>query len=336
MTHPTWTRRRALQSTAAAAAGSMAWGPSWAQDAKEIRIGQSCHLTGPLAPTLLLPLKGQQLAFEEVNKKGGIGGKPVRLITLDDAYDPKKAAENTAKLIDEEKCVALFGYASTANVAAVLPMLAEKKVPLIGAYGGSPMLRVKQHPYFFTTMASYRDEVVRDPQPRDHAEDPDRRDLPEPCLRPADAAGGGGGRQGTGRHHRRQAVARSERRGCRGVAQGPRGLEAAGRAAAGFGPSTVPVIKALRTTWGAGVRAVHRQREAARGALGEDGRGMAYADHSVPVAPDQRRHARLQRRDEDREHRRRLRPLLRLPERARAPGGPASRGGEARPWRPRA
>src|SRR6218665_3393766 len=62
--HPTWTRRRALQSTAAAAAGSLAWMPSWAQDAKEIRIGQSCHLSGPLAPTLALPLKGQALAFE--------------------------------------------------------------------------------------------------------------------------------------------------------------------------------------------------------------------------------------------------------------------------------
>lgn len=160
MPHPNWTRRRALQSTAAAA-GALTWLPALAEDVKEIRIGQSCHLSGPLAPTMQAPLKGQQLAFDEVNKNGGIGGRPVRLIMIDDAFDPRKAVENTVKLIDEHRCVALFGYASTANVAAALPILADKKVPLVGAYGGSPSLRARQHPYFFTTLASYRDEVVQ-------------------------------------------------------------------------------------------------------------------------------------------------------------------------------
>ncbi|MGE5864898.1 MAG: twin-arginine translocation signal domain-containing protein, partial [Rhizobacter sp.] len=46
-----WTRRQALRSTAAAA-GALACGPLWAQDAKEIRIGQSVHLSGPLATTM--------------------------------------------------------------------------------------------------------------------------------------------------------------------------------------------------------------------------------------------------------------------------------------------
>ncbi len=155
------TRRQALQTVTAVAAGSMLGLPARAQEGKEIKIGQSVHLTGPLAPSFAPVLTGQKLAIEEFNRKGGVGGRSVRLVTLDDAYDPKKAIENTNKLIDDEKVVGLFGYASTANVASVLPILSEKKVSLIGAYGGSPSLRMKQHPYFFTSMASYKDEVIQ-------------------------------------------------------------------------------------------------------------------------------------------------------------------------------
>ncbi|MET0335937.1 MAG: ABC transporter substrate-binding protein [Rhizobacter sp.] len=153
----------------------MASMPLWAQDSKdapagavaagdasrEIRIGQSAHLTGPLGPALVPVIKGQALAIDEVNRKGGIAGRPVKLITLDDAYDTKKCVENVNTLIDKEKVVALYGLASTPNVGAVLPILAEKKIPLVGVYTGSPVLRAKHHPYFFTTMASYRDEVVQ-------------------------------------------------------------------------------------------------------------------------------------------------------------------------------
>ncbi|HJV62106.1 MAG TPA: ABC transporter substrate-binding protein, partial [Albitalea sp.] len=117
--------------------------------------------SGPLAATMNGPLKGQQLALEEFNRKGGVGGRKVRLVTLDDAYDPKRCVENTNTLIDQEHVTSLFGYASTANVAAVLPLLAEKKVPLVTAYTGAPALRARQHPYFFTATASYRDEVVQ-------------------------------------------------------------------------------------------------------------------------------------------------------------------------------
>lgn len=169
MTKPIWTRRHALN--AMAAAGALAAVPLRAQDsaasavtpggANEIRIGQSAHLSGPLGPTFLPVVKGQQMAIDELNSKGGIQGRPVRLITLDDAYDAKRCVENVNTLIDKEKVVALFGLASSTNVGAVLPILGEKKVPLIGVYTGLPALRAKQHPYFFTTMASYRDEIVQ-------------------------------------------------------------------------------------------------------------------------------------------------------------------------------
>jgi ABC-type branched-subunit amino acid transport system substrate-binding protein len=165
MAHPQWTRRHALRAVASASA--LASTPLWAQDkeaaggSNEIRIGQSAHLTGPLAPSFVPVLKGQDLAIEEVNRKGGIHGRPLKLITLDDAYDAKKCVENVNTLLDKDKVVALYGLASTPNVGAVLPILAEKKVPLVCVYTGSPVLRAKHHPYFFTTMASYRDEVAQ-------------------------------------------------------------------------------------------------------------------------------------------------------------------------------
>ncbi|HJW11446.1 MAG TPA: ABC transporter substrate-binding protein, partial [Albitalea sp.] len=68
-----WSRRRALR--AAAAAASSIWLPSKAQDGDEIRIGQSAHLSGPLAPTLAMALRGQSLALDEINRSGGIGGR---------------------------------------------------------------------------------------------------------------------------------------------------------------------------------------------------------------------------------------------------------------------
>ena len=130
-----------------------------AQSSGEILIGQSVPLSGPAAPSFQVLLEGQDLALKEVNGKGGINGRPVKLIKLDDGYDTKKCVDNVGRLIDEHQAVALFGLGSTAGVAASLPILLDKKVPLIGVYTGSPSLRTKQHPYFFTTTASYRDEV---------------------------------------------------------------------------------------------------------------------------------------------------------------------------------
>lgn len=135
--------------------------PAAAGKSADIVIGQSAHLSGPLSGTLKAVLRGQELALEEFNRRGGVGGRRVKLVTLDDAYDPKRCVENVNTLIERDKAVALFGLASTANVGAVLSILADKKVPLVGVYTGAPALRTKQHPYFFTAMASYRDEVVQ-------------------------------------------------------------------------------------------------------------------------------------------------------------------------------
>ena len=152
-------RRHALQSLAAAASAAASF-PALAQDT-EIRIGQSIHRTGPLAATTSQSLKGQALALDEVNRAGGVNGRPVKLIQLDDQYDPQRCVANVKSLIETHKVSALFGLANSQAIGATLPLLAERKMPLIGIYSGSPALRVQQHPCLFTTAASFRDEVVQ-------------------------------------------------------------------------------------------------------------------------------------------------------------------------------
>ncbi len=155
-----WNRREWLGATAAGLGATAAW-PSLASTEGPIVIGQSIPLTGFVAPAFQAALQGQQLALDTINRKGGINGRKLKLVQLDDAFDPRRTYENVVTLIDKEKVVVLTGLGNTQGVASVLPLLLEKKVPLFGAYTGSHVLRQKHHPYFYTTAASYTDEVIQ-------------------------------------------------------------------------------------------------------------------------------------------------------------------------------
>src|SRR5262245_27423249 len=88
----------------------------------QIVLGQSAPLSGAAAQLGLDMQQGANLYFESVNSKGGVNGRKVVLKTLDDGYDPPKAAENTKKLINEDKVFALFGYVGTPTSMASLPI----------------------------------------------------------------------------------------------------------------------------------------------------------------------------------------------------------------------
>lgn len=126
----------------------------------EIVIGQSCQLSGPLAALSAEVQLGAKLLFDQVNASGGIGGRKIRLVTLDDGYDPKRAAANTRELIDKHKVVALFQYAGTPPAMAAVPIAEEKQVPFITPFTGSDALRQKFSRYVFNIKASYGDELA--------------------------------------------------------------------------------------------------------------------------------------------------------------------------------
>lgn len=127
--------------------------------ADTILIGQSAALSGPAEQLGKEMKSGAEAYFEVVNKSGGINGRKIKLVSLDDGYEPDKAAANTKKLIAETKVLALFGYVGTPTSNAALPIFTEAKVPFIGAFTGAQSLREPFNRYIFNVRASYFDET---------------------------------------------------------------------------------------------------------------------------------------------------------------------------------
>lgn len=156
-------RRRSLV-LALAGSAALAALPAGAQPAAgkaDILIGRSTALTGGMAPFLAPLHEGQEAAIADANAKGGIGGRKIRLVLLDDGFDPPRTLENAKQLNEKDGVLALLGVSGTSQVMTLLPYLAQAKLPLIGVYTGSPAIRAQQHPYLFTTRASYADELVK-------------------------------------------------------------------------------------------------------------------------------------------------------------------------------
>ncbi|NMM09564.1 MAG: ABC transporter substrate-binding protein [Polaromonas sp.] len=125
----------------------------------EILIGQSCQLSGPLATLTSEVRQGASLYFDHVNDAGGIRGRKIKILALDDGYDPKKAAENTRKLIQDDNVLALFQYAGTPPSLAALQLVEEHQVPFIAPFTGSDALRQKLTHYVFNIKAGYGTEL---------------------------------------------------------------------------------------------------------------------------------------------------------------------------------
>ncbi|MFN4120856.1 ABC transporter substrate-binding protein [Acidovorax sp.] len=158
-------RRRAWLVALAASACSLhaaaQSAPAPAGGRSDILIGRTTALSGGMAPFLAPIHLGQDAAIADLNAQGGIGGRKVRFVTLDDGFEAPRAIANARMLGDKDGVLALFGVAGTSQVLGMLPYLAEAKLPLISVYTGSPAVRTQASPYLFTTRASYADELVK-------------------------------------------------------------------------------------------------------------------------------------------------------------------------------
>ena len=125
----------------------------------QVVLGQSVALTGPAQELGKDMQLGASLYFNFVNSRGGVNGRRIVLKTLDDGYESTRAAENTRKLINEERVFALFGYVGTPTSQASLPIFTEAKVPFVGPFTGAELLRTPVNPYIFNVRASYWDET---------------------------------------------------------------------------------------------------------------------------------------------------------------------------------
>ena len=125
----------------------------------QVVLGQSVALSGPAQQLGLDMQLGATLYFNKVNAAGGVNGRRIVLKTLDDGYEATRAAENTRKLINEERVFALFGYVGTPTSQASLPIFTEAKVPFVGPFTGAELLRNPVNPLIFNVRASYYDET---------------------------------------------------------------------------------------------------------------------------------------------------------------------------------
>lgn len=126
-----------------------------------IIIGQSCALSGTVAALSQDYNLGARLWFDTVNRKGGVHGQKIELVTLDDAYDPERAARNTDLLINKHNAVALFGYVGTATTDAARPIFERNNVPFLAPFTGANSLRTTQSNLIYNIRASYDDETER-------------------------------------------------------------------------------------------------------------------------------------------------------------------------------
>jgi ABC-type branched-subunit amino acid transport system substrate-binding protein len=127
-----------------------------------ITLGMSAAFSGPSRELGNHMKLGLDTAFAEINERGGIAGRALRLVALDDGYDGKRALANVQQLIDDRKVFAIIGNVGTPTTKEALPYALAHKVPFLGAFTGTGLLR-RDPPdrYVFNYRASYEDETAK-------------------------------------------------------------------------------------------------------------------------------------------------------------------------------
>ncbi|MBN8489623.1 MAG: ABC transporter substrate-binding protein [Burkholderiales bacterium] len=156
-----WRRREA-----ALAAWVAVW-PAWSRAAepgvseREILIGQSAVLSGPLGLSLQMFNAGAALALADANARGGVGGRQVKLVSLDDELKPDLAQRNYRQLAQERGVFAFFGGVGSGTIAAVTPWLRDTGIPLVGNFAVADGVRQKARGAAYFVRAGYGREAEK-------------------------------------------------------------------------------------------------------------------------------------------------------------------------------
>jgi branched-chain amino acid transport system substrate-binding protein len=129
--------------------------PALAQE--RIVVGQSAPLTGENS-TLGKDIRDGAFAyFKFINDAGGVNGRKIELITLDDGNDRTRAGQNATKLLNENDAIALFGFASATLSLDALPQAERLKAPVFATFTGASVVR--KSPVVFTIRPTYEEEM---------------------------------------------------------------------------------------------------------------------------------------------------------------------------------
>jgi branched-chain amino acid transport system substrate-binding protein len=142
-------RRTFLQSSAAAAAFAASASSARADNAPgvtdtEIKIGQTMPYSGPASAYGVIG-RTEAAYFKMINDQGGINGRKINFISLDDAYSPPKTVEQVRRLVEDEKVAFLFQTLGTPPNLAIRQYLNDNKVPQLFVATGASVFSDPQH-----------------------------------------------------------------------------------------------------------------------------------------------------------------------------------------------
>ena len=125
----------------------------------EIVVGSCAALEGPASFLGTQTVLGARAYLNTVNDQGGVHGRKIRLVSLNDGYEPDKAIACVNQLIQQDKVFAMAFFVGTPTGAKVVPMAVAHKVPAIGFFTGAEILRTPVKSHVFHVRASYYDET---------------------------------------------------------------------------------------------------------------------------------------------------------------------------------
>ena len=127
---------------------------------KEIKIGHTNPYSGPASSYGVIG-KAEEAYWKSVNERGGINGRMVKFVTLDDGYVPSKTVEVVRQLVEQEKVLCLFNTLGTPTNTAIHRYMNQKKVPMLFvATGASKWGKPKEFPWTMGYQPDYHTEAV--------------------------------------------------------------------------------------------------------------------------------------------------------------------------------
>ena len=127
----------------------------------EIRFGISAPFTGPAKELGQHMKQGIEAAFNVANAKGGVYGRQLRLVAVDDGYEPARTAATMKQLYEKDQVFGLVGNVGTPTAVVALPYALDRKMLFFGAFTGAGLLRNDPPDrYVFNYRASYAEETA--------------------------------------------------------------------------------------------------------------------------------------------------------------------------------
>ncbi|WP_395714418.1 ABC transporter substrate-binding protein [Reyranella sp.] len=127
---------------------------------KEIKIGHTNPYSGPASSYGIIG-KGEEAYWKSVNDRGGINGRMIKFVTLDDGYSPPKTVEMVRQLVEQDKVLCTFNTLGTPTNTAIHKYMNQKKVPMLFvATGASKWGKPKEFPWTMGYQPDYHTEGV--------------------------------------------------------------------------------------------------------------------------------------------------------------------------------